>query len=226
MEHQQLRRAAATTDQTISAASASPGPLHGELSVGVIPTVTALDVPSLLARYRAAHPEVRVRLRTGSSAALIADIAAGLVDAAILGLPETPPAGISARVLRRENLVAVVGSEHPLADHARLSLDELAPETFVDFPSGSAGRAQSDLAFAGTKLRREVAFEALTVDMFLALVREGLAVALLPPAVVPDVPELRAIPVAGAPVRTEYLAWRDAGPTPEALAFLALVDES
>ena len=205
-------------------AAEADGRIRGALTIGVIPTVTAIDIPAALGRLRRAHPAVRVRLRSGGSDEFIADIAAGSMDVAVLGLPDTMPArGVASRRLARERLVAVVSAEHRLAGRRRLRLLDLADEAFVDFPEGTPGRVPSDLVFQAAGVRREVAFEAMSTELILGLVERGLAVALLSPAVVPDCDGLSAIPVVGGPTRIEYLAWSDFNPSPAARAFLQLV---
>ncbi|MDR2996560.1 MAG: LysR family transcriptional regulator, partial [Microbacterium sp.] len=158
----EARASLAAAARAMSEAAAAGGRISGTLTVGVIPTVTAIDVPAVLGRFHRAHPEVRIRLRGGGSDEFIAAIVAGSMDVAVLGLPDsTPPKGVAARVLVRENLVAVVAGEHPLAGRGRLRLDELAGEAFVDFPEGTPGRIQSDLAFEAAGIHREVMFEAM-----------------------------------------------------------------
>lgn len=215
----------AAADRAVASAAAATGEIRGELSIGVIPTVTAIDLPGALREFHAAHPAVRIRLRAGSSDAFVADIATGRLDAAVLGLPGEVPPKVASRELARERLVAVIGSGHRHAMRRRLRLRDLATETFVDFPEGSPGRAQSDLAFAAAGERREVTFEAMTAEMILGIVAEGLAVALLPPTVVPDVPALRTVSVSDGPTRIEYLAWSDFNPSPAAAAFVELLND-
>jgi DNA-binding transcriptional LysR family regulator len=206
-------------------AAAAAGQVRGTLRLGIIPTVTALDVPAARGRFRSAHPQVAVSLRVDASDALVAAVRAGESDVALLGLPEgRPPTGVRYRELVRERLVAAVGPDHPLCGRTRLGLTVLADETFADFPAGSPGRAQSDRAFASAGLRREVAFEAPTSEVLLGLVREGLAVAMLPERVVADADGVAALPVTRGPARVQYLAWSDLNPSPAALAFLGLVD--
>lgn len=209
-------------DRAASEAAAANGHIRGSLTVGVIPTVTAIDIPAALGRFHRNHPAVRIRLRGGGSDEFIDAISAGGMDVAVIGLPDgTSPAGVNTRVLARERLVAVVCAKHPLAERRRLRLEELAGEEFVDFPEGTPGRIPSDLAFQAAGVHREVAFEAVSTDLILALVGQGLAVSLLPPAVVPgDSADVRTIPVTAAPTRVEYLAWSDFNPTPAATAFL------
>ncbi|MGJ0204876.1 LysR substrate-binding domain-containing protein [Leucobacter sp. gxy201] len=221
----QARASLAAAERAVSDAAAANGRIRGTLTVGVIPTVTAIDIPAGLGRFHRTHPEVRIRLRGGGSDEFIAAIRAGRMDAAVLGLPDsTPPIGVNARVLARERLVAVLSSAHRLARRRRLRLVDLADEVFVDFPAGTPGRAPSDLAFHAAGVRRDVAFEAMSTDLILDLVRQGLVIALLSPAVVPTgADDLRTIPVAGGPTRTEYLAWSAFNPAPAAQAFLDML---
>lgn len=218
------RASVEAAERAVSDAAAANGQIRGTLTVGVIPTVTALDIPAALGMFHRAHPAVQIRLKGGGSDEFIAAIGAGSMDVAVLGLPDsTPPTGVDTQVLARERLVAVVSAGHPLAERHRLKLEDLADEAFVDFPESTSGRVPSDLAFRAAGLYREVAFEAMSIDLMLDLVREGLVIALLPPGVIPDDDELRAVPVSAGPTRIEYLAWSSFNPTPAALAFVDML---
>jgi len=204
-------------------AAAAAGELRGRLTVGIIPTVTGIDLPAVLHDFLRAHPKVRIALRSAGSDDLAAGIRAGEVDVAVLGLPESvKPRGVRHRVLNHDRHVAVVAPDHPLAALPRVDLPALAAEPFADFPAGTPGRAQSDLAFAAAALTREVAFEAMSTDLMIGLIRRSLAVALLPSRFVADLPGLVTIPVTNGPARVEYLAWSDFNPTPAATAFLEI----
>src|SRR5690606_11958376 len=209
-------------ERAASEAAAANGQIRSPLTVGVIPTVTAIDIPAALGQFHRTHPHVRISLRGGGSDEFIDAISAGRMDVAVLGLPNsTPPTGVSTRVLAREQLVAVVSTGHPLAGRRRLRLDDLADDVFVDFPEGTPGRVQSDLAFRAAGVRRDVAFEVMSTDLILDLVRQGLVMAMLSPAVIPnDADDLRTIPVTAGPTRIEYLSWSSFYPSPAAQAFL------
>lgn len=107
-----------------------------------------------------------------------------------------------------------------MAGRRRLRLKDLADEPFVDFPEGSSGREQSDLAFDRAGLRREVSFEVNTADLLTGLVRQGLGVALVAPSVAREAPGCVCIPVSDGPVRVEYLAWDSFNPSPAAQVFV------
>jgi DNA-binding transcriptional LysR family regulator len=214
-------------DRAANDAAAATGEIRGRLVVGIIPTVTGLDLPAALNNFHQDHQQVRIVLRSAGSDDLAAGIRAGDIDVAVLGLPESvEPRGVAHRVLNHDRHVAVVAHDHRLAGRERLDLAELAAEPFADFPAGTAGRAQSDLAFAAAGLDREVAFEAMATDLIIGLIRQALAVALLPSRFVAGLPDLVTIPVADGPGRIEYLAWSDFNPTPAATAFLESIKQT
>lgn len=215
------RAALEAADRAAVDAAAAAGQVRGTLTIGLIPTVTAIDVPAELARFRQRFPEVRIRLHGGSSNEFITAIRRGDMDVAVLGLAEsTPPTGVATRVLARSRLVAVLPADHRLAGRKRLRLADLAEEAFVDFPRPSPGRAQSDLAFQAASLKRRVEFEAASTDLILGLVRNGLAVAILAEPVAAIDEGVRTVALTDGPVRLEYLAWSTFNPSPAASAFL------
>lgn len=219
------RECLAAADRAATDAASAGGEIRGVLTLGMIPTVTAIDIPAALGTLRRAHPAVRIRLRSGGSDEFMSAIGRGGMDVAVLGLPETsPPRGVRSRVLARERLVAVMRADHPLAGRSLLDLEDLADAAVIDFPAGAPGRVPSDLAFRAAGLPREVAFEVMSPETMLALVRHGLGIVLLPPAVVPADEELRAIPVRDGPARVVHLAWSAFHVPPAALALLEILE--
>ncbi|MEU4015954.1 LysR family transcriptional regulator [Microbacterium sp. NPDC028030] len=220
VEH--ARAALRAAELAKEAAAAAEGVVMGALRIGVIPTVTAIDVPSVLAAFRAAHPHARVELQVGNSDALAAALRQGDLDVALLGLREgLEPAGVAWRALARTPLVAVFPRHHPLAERGVVDLEDLAELSFADFPAATSGRAQSDAAFASAGVTRDVAFEADSATLILGLVAVGLAVTLLAPGTVArSGADVATADVRHGPVRVEYLAWDGAAPRSVARAFL------
>ncbi|MFF4011247.1 LysR family transcriptional regulator [Streptomyces sp. NPDC001717] len=221
------RQSIEAAERAAADAAAAVGEVRGRLTIGIIPTVVAVDIAEVLQRFRGRHPRVRVGLHVGASDVMTTQVAAGELDAAFLGLPGgAEPQGVAALELGRERLVAVVPPTHELAHHDTVTLRRLAESPFVDFPAGSPGRAQSDQAFEAAELEREVAYEMMSVELMTRLVARGLAVALLPAAIARSAPSVRALPVDGAPSRVEYLIWSRFNPTPATRAFLSPFDPS
>ncbi|MGM1016517.1 MAG: LysR family transcriptional regulator [Actinomycetota bacterium] len=222
------RAALTAADRARDEAAAAVGEVTGTLRLGVIPTVTAVDVPQLIRGYRAEHPRSRVELRVGNSGDLVTAIRSGELDVALLGLRDTvAPEGVDSRVLARERLTAVIAADHPLSHRRRLRLRDIAAETFTDFPSGTAGREQTDVAFSEAGLTRDVAFEASSAELIVGLVRAGVAVALLPPGLRDTVGAgVSFVSVADGPVRVEHVAWDRSAPRAAARAFVGLLEPS
>lgn len=221
----QSRAAAPVASGSKVPAAAAVGEVRGRLAVGVISTVAAVDVPAALREFHRRYPAVRISLRAAASDDLIDQVKDGTVEVAFLGLPATArPTGVHARLLARDRLVAVLAPDHPLAGQTRVALRRLAEEVFVDLPARTAGRAQSDQAFAAAGLVREVAFEVTTAYLTAGLVRQGLGIALLPSAYVPRLSGVVTVEVTDAPARAEYVIWGPGGGTAAATAFLDLLD--
>ena len=205
--------------------AAAVGEVRGRLAVGLIPTVAAVDLPGALREFRERYPHVRVSLRAGASEELVDQVKQGAIEVAFLGLPTTArPEGVESRELARDRLVAVVAPGHPLAGEPSVDLRRLSSEVFVDLPANTAGRAQSDQAFAAAGLSRDVAFEVTTAYLTSRLVEANLGVAMLPSAYVPQLTGVVTVEIADAPARVEYVIWSRAGRTPAATAFLDILN--
>jgi DNA-binding transcriptional LysR family regulator len=205
--------------------AAAVGEVRGRLAVGLIPSVAAVDIPSALRDFHQQYPQVRISLRVGASEELAEQVRQGAIEVAFLGLPTTArPQGVHAHELARDRLVAVVAPDHPLAGGTAVDLRRLSSEVFVDLPAQTAGRVQSDQAFAAAGLSRDVAFEVTNADFLARLVGKGLGIAMLPSAYVPQLSGVTTVEVTDAPARVEYVVWSRADRTPAATAFLALLD--
>ncbi|GAA2965894.1 LysR family transcriptional regulator [Actinokineospora diospyrosa] len=212
-------------DRAAAEVAAAVGEVRGRLAVGLIPTVAAVDIPRALGEFRQDYPSVRISLRVGASEELVEQVKEGGIDVAFLGLPTTQrPEGVFSHELARDRLVAVVSPDHRLANERAITLRTLSSEMFVDLPPKTAGRAQSDQAFAAAGLTRDVAFEVTSAYLIAGLVGQGLGVAMLPSAYVPQLTGVTTIEVVDAPARVEYIIWSRVSRTPAATAFLAILD--
>ncbi|MEV5607657.1 LysR family transcriptional regulator [Streptomyces sp. NPDC052225] len=223
------RQALEAAERARDEVAAATGEIRGQLRLGAIATVTAVDVPALMRAYHAAYPQVAMRLMDGMSESLLHGVREGTLDLAFLGVQpsfRSDEPGLGSRTLVVDRHVVVAAPEHPLAragSAAEVALERLVDESFVDFPAGLAARAQTDDAFAAAGLRREVAFEAKGLEFVADLVRGGLGIALLPSRLVPRLPGLAVVPVRDGPVREERLVWSVTRCSPAAAAFLASV---
>ncbi|MFF4604852.1 LysR family transcriptional regulator [Streptomyces sp. NPDC001339] len=198
------------------------GKMRGQLTVGAITTVAAVDLPRELGRFCARYPQVRVGLHVAMSEDLIESVRQGTLDVAFVGLfPGMRPKGVQLKPLALGELVAIVSPEHPLADQEQTDLRRLAGETFIDFPAGSAARRQREAAFEAAGLTTQTPFEVTDVQLLAKLVRAGLGVGMVPQGVAAELSGAHILRVRDAPTREELLVWSAFGPSPAAAAFLS-----
>lgn len=176
----EAHRTLASVRAGMEAVAAVQGLLRGTLSVGTEQCVTGVQVPELLVRFRAEHPEVEVRLRQAGSASLVEDVAAGRLDLAFVAGSGTVPDGVGLRPLAREPMVLLCHPDHRLAGSAGVAWAELGGEVFVDFHTDWGARGLNDRAVAAAGTERRVALEVNDVHSLIELVGHGLGIAVVP----------------------------------------------
>jgi DNA-binding transcriptional LysR family regulator len=191
----------------------------GRLVLGAPPTVSTYTLPALLARFSAAHPGVRLAVKTGTSEEILDmvlhdQVQLGIIRALANQEIETIP-------LYTDTLVLIAGPGHRLARSSPgrpARLDELAGEVLVLF-----GRSSSYLEFTTATFRQAgvlpgSVLELDNIEAAKKMVERGLGVSLVPTSTVAG--ELAAGTLArielvdAAPARREIVAVRrrDAGP--------------
>ena len=126
----------------------------GAVRLGVIGTTARWLVPLLLNHLAANHPGIALTLLDGTTSVLLPRVAEGDLDLAVVSYAGNDPA-ISMESLFDEDLVLVVGTDHPLADRTQVSVADLDGwEMILDVP-GSRYRALLDerCAAAGVVLK-------------------------------------------------------------------------
>lgn len=192
----EARRALAAVDAARDAVDAVGGGLRGTVRLGAMHArmLHPVRLPELLVRFRADHPGVEIRLLHGpTSAEKLRLVRDGRLDLALVGEGGPAPPGIRYVPLKRDAMHLLCHRDHPLAARSGVTLADLSGEAFVDGPPGSASRATSDAAFAAAGVARTVAYEINDTHGMVDLVAAGLAVAILPPAVARDLPDVRCV---------------------------------
>jgi DNA-binding transcriptional LysR family regulator len=160
--------------------------LHrGTLSIGTIQGLSPLfDIAEMLGRFRAACPDIEIRLVSGGSLPLIEGVRTGELDLAFTQFVGSIPPGATAWMLACEPLAAVCAPGHWLAGRHDVALGDLVNETFVDLHPDWGTRQLIDRSFAENRLARRTGFEVNDLSTQLDLVAHGLGIALVPKAVI------------------------------------------
>ena len=110
-------------DEDLDLLSGSGG---GAMALGALPVAAAGVLPGALARLKAAHPGITVRLQQGRTEELLPLLASGEIDLIVGRLYEPPtPDGFKREALWTEPVSILARSGHPLLAVKRISLDEL-----------------------------------------------------------------------------------------------------
>ncbi len=169
---QQLDRARAEIDEL-------EGLRRGSVTLGCLPTTGAHLLPTLLAAFRAEHPELSIQLREESSPGLAAALRDYEIDLAIMdeaGVDE----GMSADRLFGESLLVAVPPDHRYARRDEIELADLRGEQFILMKRGHGFHTIVLRALRAAGVEPEVVYESAEIETVQGLVGAGLGVSLVP----------------------------------------------
>jgi DNA-binding transcriptional LysR family regulator len=190
------RRILAGAAAAREAVAAADGLLRGTLHVGAEQCIGVIDVPALLARFRAAYPGVEIQLRQSGSMLLLEELQAGRVDVAFVATSGRLAENVDLLPLATEPMVLVCHPDHRLAKRREISVAQLQDETFVDFETTWGVRDIADRALNAAHVRHDVTLEVNDVHTLLDLVWHRLGVALVPaPIAAKKAARLAAVPL-------------------------------
>jgi LysR family hydrogen peroxide-inducible transcriptional activator len=200
------------TEELEDLARAARAELTGRLRIGVIPTVAPYLLPRVIARLTAQYPALDLTLRETVTPRLVADLAEGRLDCALLALPLSEPA-LEEVALFSEPFLLV----RPEADAGKPAPDRdgLREMRLLLLEEGHCFRDQalSFCAPAGTP--REI-MDGSSLSTLVQMVGAGIGVTLIPEMAVAV--ETRSAPVSVTafrdpqPRRTIGLVWRRSTP--------------
>jgi LysR family nitrogen assimilation transcriptional regulator len=158
--------------------------LSGEATIGLSSTVSRLLTLPLATRVRSDFPDLRLRIVEGFSGTLLEWLQTGRLDAAILF---HVPSGSALRseIVAEEVLSIIAPSDdRSFPPGAAVPITALAGKPLV-LPTPAHGlRQRIDDHAARAGVRLDLLFEFDSLDSIIALVRQGMAMTILPEAVV------------------------------------------
>lgn len=172
------------------------GLLRGRLTVGMVTACTITGLFDALDAFHRAHPGVTVTLLEHNSAELTAQVRAGIIDVALVGVAGEAPEGLAALPIVSERLVAAFPATLASTGTASLTLDDLTRLPLICMPAGTGIRTAFDQACAARGLAATVALEASAASVLADLAARGLGVAILSESMAAAAGErLRAVPI-------------------------------
>ena len=193
----------------------------GKVAVAALPSVAAVWMPGAIARYREAHPHIRIELFDTLAAGGLALLREGRVDMAITAGGDLREFAV--RELKSERFHLVCPPGHALARRRQVTLAQLKGENFVHLARNSSVRQH--LEAAGVTAASG-ALEVEHLATVAALVAQGLGISVVPELTLFHFERagLAAVPVRDAALRRPILLARRKGKA-LSVAAQAMVEE-
>lgn len=200
---------------------------HGALHTGHLrlAAVGPFHATEILAAFKREHPRISVSVVLGNSERTLKHLLELEADVAILAHAVDDPR-VRAAPYRQHRVIAFVYRQHPWFRRRSISLAELASEPLVLREQGSTTRRALEQALAREGLKAQPVFEIGSREGVWKAVEQGLGISVVADFEFVAHPNLRALEIAGAEIRTEYkiVCLRDRASSPKISAFMRVAE--
>lgn len=209
-------------DQGLGELLRAPDDLAGEVRIGTTGTFNVGFVPECMAIFLQRHPTVKVVVDELAADAIAQRLVEDTLDIGIAYQP-ADPSHLWFEPLYTEEMVLVVGLQHPLAHRKRVRMVELHRQRMVLLPPSFTTRTMLDECFRACGAEPMLAAELNTIAPMLGLVARTTLATIISSQAAPPRDDIRVIPLESpTPVRTPGILWkRGAKQTPEVRSFAA-----
>jgi DNA-binding transcriptional LysR family regulator len=154
--------------------------LIGHARVYVNFTAMVQYLPNVLRDFLRANPKVQIELFEKSSDEVVRAIANGVADLGICSADEASIGDLQFQRYGTDKLVAVVPTDHPLAQQASASFSDFLDDDIVTMPYGSSISKLCRAAAERANKRLRVRIEVTSFEGVRNMVSAGLGVGILP----------------------------------------------
>jgi len=205
------RQVLMATRDLVDAARRQADPFSGSIRIGVLPTVCPYLLPEITPTLRDAYPQLSIQWAEEKTTTLVAWIAEGTLDGAIVAL-DPRVNGLEAIEIDRDPFVLAAAPGHPLVRSKRpIDPGELDGAQVLLLEDGHCLRDQT-LAICASAGATEAGYRATSLATLVQMVGSSSGVTLLPSLALPVEnrrSQLATRPfVRPVPGRTLALAWR------------------
>lgn len=153
--------------------------LRGSLTIGVVQTVNAYLIPTVIAKFVREYPKVQLSVEELSASEIEIRLTSAQLDVGISFTP-APHHDLNFEVLFQEELVLVMDRKHPLGKKKKLKIKALANEPLSLLRRGYCTRRIIDDCFRAAQSPLQVVVELNSIAGLLALVKAGGPPTILP----------------------------------------------
>jgi LysR family hydrogen peroxide-inducible transcriptional activator len=212
------------TEELAEMARAQGRPLHGELRMGVIPTIAPFLLPTMLPRLREQWPELRLYLREETSNAACEALHRGQLDCVLLALPFACGEVDSTPLFDDPLFVAYPGGEAPKA--ASVPACDIDEQRLLLLEDGHCLKDHALSACNRPELRAHAAMMGTSLHTLVQMVDNGLGLTFVPGMAI-EAGILAGTSVDARPLQSDYpyrrvaLIWRRSSPREAEFLLLA-----
>jgi DNA-binding transcriptional LysR family regulator len=178
---EECKRTVVQAERAMVAARRAGAGLNGALRVTFVASAAREILPAILRAFREQYPQVELMLTEAMTAQQVAKIQTDEADVGFVIPPLRDADGLSVEVLAKNQMVAALPENHPLAQLQSIALSDLASEDWIIFPErqgpGLHERVLTACAQAGFVPR--VGQQASQMDTIASLVAGGMGVGLV-----------------------------------------------
>jgi DNA-binding transcriptional LysR family regulator len=219
------RATLANAERARQAVAALSGLLTGRLAFGFVQPLPDRRLASLLGAFHRQYPGIELRLIEDETDALLAALATGELDAALIGLGryDRLPPDVASSLLAREPVMVAVHPEHPLAGRGSIALQGLRDVPMVTLTASSKQRSNLETACQAAGFAPRIVAETSDLGVTIELIQQQIGVAVLPRSALEGVTTVTQLNLTRPSLdRRIMLVWRPSNSPPAARALLAL----
>jgi LysR family transcriptional regulator, malonate utilization transcriptional regulator len=168
-----------TMSEGIRATREVAGYSADRIRIGSLYSLTSRTVPTLVMRMKVRKPELHVELVLGSNADLLQRLRDGVIDAALLGLPEGA-ADVESELLFEDDIFFAAPTGSPYGGMQEVDLGACANERFVSLGEGFVTYTGFRESFRVAGFQPNVVMETGDIFSLMNLVSGGVGYTLLP----------------------------------------------
>ena len=202
-----LREMVAQAEQCRQMAGELRGVMSGTIAIGTFSSVATHWLPNMICAFQKDYPNIDFEILMGDYPEIEQWILQGRVDYGFLHLPTRPE--LKVMELARDELMAVLPEEHPLARLEKVPVTALAEQPFILLDKAGDRDREVMQVFELAGAAPRVRFTTLDDYAVMSMVEHGLGVSILPQLILRRIPYRIALrPLAQPAFRRIGLAMR------------------
>jgi len=165
---------------------------RGEVRIGIPPMMSSYYFPLIIKSFRERYPNLKLSVNGEGAASIQRLISRGEIDMGVIAGQKVPE-GLEWQHFLREEIVACVPADHPLAGRESISMDEFLQEPQIVFKQGYYMRELMDDLMEERSRKPQVVFETNLFSLVRSLIKERMGISTFLRMVVSGDPDLASV---------------------------------